>query len=184
MDGSGNVFVAEQNNDRVQKFDGNGMFLTKWGSLGSGDGQFTDPRSVAVDASGNVFVAEFSGNRVQKFTNTGTFLLSFGWGVADGMAAFETCTTGCQAGISGSGDGQFNLPFGIAVDGSRSVFVDDFGNDRIQKFTNTGTFVTKWGSFGGGNGQFAGSIGVAVDGSGHVFVVERDNERIQKFACP
>ena len=184
VDGSGNVFVAEQNNDRVQKFDGNGMFLTKWGSLGSGDGQFTDPRSVAVDASGNVFVAEFSGNRVQKFTNTGTFLLSFGWGVADGMAAFETCTTGCQAGISGSGDGQFNLPFGIAVDGSRSVFVDDFGNDRIQKFTNTGTFVTKWGSFGGGNGQFAGSIGVAVDGSGHVFVVERDNERIQKFACP
>ena len=184
VDGSGNVFVAEQNNNRVQKFDGNGTFLTKWGSLGSGDGQFTDPRSVAVDASGNVFVAEFTGNRVQKFTNTGTFLLAFGWGVADGVAAFETCTTGCQAGISGSGDGQFNLPFGIAVDGSRSVFVDDFGNNRIQKFTNTGTFVTKWGSAGSGNGQFAGSIGVAVDGSGHVFVVERDNVRIQKFACP
>ena len=133
---------------------------------------------------GYIIVCRKAKAYLPKAQKAGFKEMSFGWGVADGMAAFETCTTGCQAGISGSGDGQFNLPFGIAVDGSRSVFVDDFGNDRIQKFTNTGTFVTKWGSFGGGNGQFAGSIGVAVDGSGHVFVVERDNERIQKFACP
>ena len=55
----------------------------------------------------------------------GTFLLAFGWGVADGKPTFETCTSGCQAGIQGSGNGQFNGPAGVAVDGSGHVFVDD-----------------------------------------------------------
>ena len=132
---------------------------------------FINPYDVALSKDGRIFVLNHCDSARRALIRVGImnwdedYLGEFGSG-------------------AGSGDGQFNLPFGIAVDGSRSVFVDDFGNDRIQKFTNTGTFVTKWGSFGGGNGQFAGSIGVAVDGSGHVFVVERDNERIQKFACP
>ena len=58
VDGSGNVFVADQLNNRIQVFDNTGTFLTTWGSLGSGDGQFNDPAGVAVDGSGNVFVAD------------------------------------------------------------------------------------------------------------------------------
>src|SRR5207302_1702605 len=54
-------------------------------------------------------------------------------------------------GSQGGGDGQFANPTGVAVDGSGNVFVADSGNDRIQKFTNTGTFLTKWGSYGSGN---------------------------------
>ena len=57
----------------------------------------------------------------------------------------------------------------------------DSDNDRIQKFTNTGTFIRKWGSFGSGNGQFEGPSGVAVDPSGNVFVADSGNDRIQKF---
>jgi hypothetical protein len=55
--------------------------------------------------------------------------------VADGKAAFETCTSGCQTGIAGSGDGQFIDPAGVAVDGSGHVFVVDDINNRIQSST-------------------------------------------------
>src|SRR5205814_1918932 len=140
------------------------------------------PWGVAVDASGNVFVADGGDNeRIQKFTNTGTFLLTFGWGVADGMAAFETCTCICQAGITGSGDGQFNGPVNIAVDSSGNVYVADTLNHRIQKFTSAGNFLTAWGSHGSTNGQFGYPEGVATDGSGNVYVADTQNYRIQKF---
>jgi hypothetical protein len=155
--------------------------VTKWGSPGRGDGQFRSVGGVAVDGSGNVFVAEEDNHRIQKFTSTGTFLLTFGWGVQDGMPTFEICTSGCQAGIPGSGDGQFADPFGVAVDGSGDVFVGERVNNRIQTFTNTGTFLTKWGTAGSGDGQFNGPRGVAVDGSGNVFVADSYNDRIEKF---
>ena len=88
-------------------------------------------------------------------------------------------------GSLGSGDGQFNGPIGLAVDGSGNVFVADTINNRIQKFDNTGTFVTTWGCLGSGDGQFNGPGGVAVErSSGNVFVAENRNNRIQKFACP
>jgi hypothetical protein len=68
------------------------------------------------------------------------------------------------------------------------VFVVDWGNFRIQKFSSTGTFITKWGSEGTGNGQFKSTGGIAVDPFGNVFVADSDNHRIQKFKlanpCP
>jgi tripartite motif-containing protein 71 len=66
-DGSGNVYVADSSNDRIQKFDASGAFLTTWGSLGSGNGQFNFPLGVATDGSGNVYVADSGNNRIQKF---------------------------------------------------------------------------------------------------------------------
>ena len=42
--------------DRIQKFDSNGTFITKWGSEGSDDGQFDGPKGIAIDSSGNVYV--------------------------------------------------------------------------------------------------------------------------------
>jgi DNA-binding beta-propeller fold protein YncE len=114
----------------------------------------------------------------------GTFLLAFGWGVADGKPAFETCTSGCQAGIQGSGNGQFNGPAGVAVDGSGHVFVAELSNNRIQKFDSSGKFLTTWGIPGSGDGQFNEPETVAVDGSGNVFVTDFLNNRIEKFACP
>ncbi len=84
-------------------------------------------------------------------------------------------------GADGSGNGQFNLPTRIAVDGSGNVYVADYGNHRVQVFTNSGAYVTQWGSFGNGPGQFSGNIGIAVDGSGYVYVADTNNQRIQKF---
>ena len=66
-DGSGNVYVMDSNNARIQKFDEGGAFLTTWGSLGSGDGQFMNLVGVATDGSGNVYVADTGNHRIQKF---------------------------------------------------------------------------------------------------------------------
>lgn len=65
---------------RIEKFTSTGTFLIKWGSRGSGDGQFLHPRGVAVDGAGNVYVADagndgsgqsfFSFPRIQKFGPT------------------------------------------------------------------------------------------------------------------
>jgi tripartite motif-containing protein 71 len=95
----------------------------------------------------------------------------------------SSCPFVTNWGSLGSGDGQFNTPIDVAVDGSGNVYVADTGNNRIQKFTNTGTFLAKWGSPGRGNGQFESPGGLAVDRSGNVFVADIGDNRIQKFAC-
>ncbi|MGH9996266.1 MAG: 6-bladed beta-propeller, partial [Nitrososphaeraceae archaeon] len=58
---------TDQGNSRVQKFDREGNFMTKWGSKGSGEGQFIDPLGIALDTSGNVYVVDAGNRRVQVF---------------------------------------------------------------------------------------------------------------------
>jgi hypothetical protein len=67
VDADGNVYVADTNNNRIQKFTGNGVFLAQWGTFGYGGGQFDHPTGVAVDAAGNIYVSDTRNNRIQKF---------------------------------------------------------------------------------------------------------------------
>ena len=70
VDPSGNVYVADIDNCRVQKFTTDGKFLAKWGTEGTGDGQFDGAFFIAADGSGNVWVGDQLGNgthRMQKF---------------------------------------------------------------------------------------------------------------------
>jgi sugar lactone lactonase YvrE len=161
VDDCGNVYVADTNNHRIQKFTSTGDFITKWGGLGIGDGQFDSPMGVAVDGCNDVYVADSGNERIQKFTSTGEFIAKWGG--------------------SGFGDGQFYGLSGIAVDASGNVYVAEFVNDRIQKFSSTGDFITKWGVQGIYDGQFQWPSGIAVDASGNVYVVD-GNSRIQKFS--
>jgi len=78
IDNNGCVYVVDEDNDRVQKFTSDGEFITKWGSDGSGDGEFLWPSGIAVDGSGNVYVADTRNHRVQKFTADGEFITKFG----------------------------------------------------------------------------------------------------------
>ncbi len=161
VDGSGNVYVADFSNNRVQKFDASGQFLLKFGALGSGDGQFRGPVAVFADGTGNVYVTDRSNYRIQKFNASGQFLAKFG--------------------ALGSGDGQFINPASVAVDGLGNVYVADQNNHRIQKFNASGQFLLKFGSSGTEDGQFQYPAGVALDGSGNVYVADLSNDRIQKF---
>jgi sugar lactone lactonase YvrE len=179
VDSSGYIYVTDSLNHRIQKFTSTGTFVTKWGSGGTGDGQFYYPYGIAVDSSGYVYVTDQNNNRIQKFDSSGTFL---GWWGRDnaGFTGWHGPGSG-RIGLLGSGDGDFDHPYGITVDSSGYVYVVDTGNNRIQKFSSTGSFVTKWGSVGSGDGQFDGLWGIAVDSYGYVYVVDAGNNRIQKF---
>ena len=159
------------------------VFVSKWGSLGTAEGQFRQPDGVVTDSAGNVDVADRINARIEKFAPDGTFLFMLGWGVATGAAQFEICTSGCQAGVYGTGDGQFGQTsvYDLAVDAADTLYAADRNNDRIQKFTPDGTFLSKFGSLGSSAGQLYSPESVAVDSSGNIFVADTGNHRIQKF---
>jgi DNA-binding beta-propeller fold protein YncE len=141
VDRAGNVHVTDSNNDRVEKFSAEGVFLTTWGTFGTAAGQLSNPLGIAITPGGAVLVVDNGNDRVQRFTADGTFVRAWGWGVTDGLAKLETCTSACRAGISGSGAGQFESPSSVAVTGSGRVLITDNGNDRVEKFRAAGAFV-------------------------------------------
>jgi hypothetical protein len=132
VDTSGNVYVADTNNDRIQKFTSDGTFLTTWGSEGSGDGQFDWPSGVAVDASGNVYVADRGNDRIQKFRLHHTFsdITSEFW--ADSYISSIAC-----AGITtGYDDGTYK-PYRTVNRAQMAIFIIRalYGDDFIYSST-------------------------------------------------
>lgn len=67
MSRTGDVYVADYGNQRIQVFTSDGEFITKWGSGGGQQGRFQEPSDVAVDSSGNVYVADQGDGRIQVF---------------------------------------------------------------------------------------------------------------------
>jgi streptogramin lyase len=182
-DSSGNVYTSDHDTSRIQKFNPVGASLNAWGSAGSAGGEVGGPAGTAVDSAGNVYVAEQDNDRVTKYDSNGNFLLTWGKDVNQSTPG-DVCTSGdtCQAGTSGTADGQFDEPSGLTVDSSGNVYVADSGNDRIQKFDASGAFLTKWGASGSANGEFNMPTDVATDSLGEVYVTDRDNNRIQRFS--
>ncbi len=90
-DASGNIYVADRNNQRIQKFDIHGELITKWGSFGEEDGDFLYPIEVAADAWGNVYVVDQKSPRVQKFDSEGNFVTK--WGATVAKAASSAVPT-------------------------------------------------------------------------------------------
>jgi tripartite motif-containing protein 71 len=176
LDGSGNLFLAEFDDDLIYKYSLAGKELAHWGGHGSGPGQLEAPDKLALDTQGNLYVTEVGSrstgegqnNRVQKFSHTGTPL--------------------AQWGTFGSAPGQFNAPIGIAVDQQGDIYVADVGNHRIQKLSSIGQPLMQWHTVGSGTGELT-EIGydLALDAGGNVYVSEPHpfsdgNDRIQKFS--
>jgi len=206
LDSHSNVYVTSRSNQSVSKFDNAGNLISEWGSGGTGDGRFVEPGSIAIDPSGHIVVADVGTMCIQRLTSEGRFLSKWGgniyfgiYGVATdesrnlyvacvGSDEVQKCDPDgkliCRWGSTGSGDGQFQAPWAIAVGPSGYVYVADTWNCRVQKFTSDGEFLTKWGTQGTGDGQFSGLFFIAVDGSGNVWVGDQlgnGTHRMQKF---
>jgi sugar lactone lactonase YvrE len=179
---SGDVYVADFFNNRIDEFSAAGDLIEAIGTAGSGAGQLKGPTDVATDSSGDVYVADDGNERIDEFSAAGAFIKAYGWGVADGASQFETCTTSCQAGIAGGGVGQLDEPEGIATSHSGDVYVTDAHTDRIDEFSAAGVFIEAIGTAGSGAGQLDYPEGVATDSSGNIYVSDYDNFRIDEFS--
>jgi DNA-binding beta-propeller fold protein YncE len=85
-------------------------------------------------------------------------------------------------GGSGSGTGEFKEPWAVALDASENVWALDTGNDRVEKFSSTGSFIGSYGSGGTEGSQFKEPLGIAVNQSaGDVYVADSQNNRIEEF---
>jgi len=137
-------------------------YSTSFGTSGTGAGQMSlitpnydnyphfGGSGVAVNYStGDVYVADTANRRVDQFSSAGAFIRAWGWGVANGAVELQSCTATCQAGLSGSEPGQFEIPTFVAIDnapgGEGDVYVADNGSYSIQKFTATGVLIESWG---------------------------------------
>ncbi len=185
VDSSGNVFVVDSGNNRIQKFNSNGGFITKWGYyanvLNPSGGSFVAPYTIAIDTSGYVYVLDVGGGyyckttRIQKFDNNGLFLSS--WGEC-GWRVY-----------------QFEGPNGFTVDSSGNVYVCDswmpnpnsdptMHYDGIKKFSNSGDFITVWGGVYNLSGPFWGTHRIAIDRYGNFYISEGNpasGSRITKY---
>jgi len=162
VDRSGNIYVADYGNNRIQKLAPSGRVLAVWGGLGSG--RFRGPTGVALDHQGNVYIADAGNSRIVKLSPSGKLLR--------------------VSGSDGTGPGQFHGLHSVAVDSQGNIYAADYYNNRIQRFSPTGKPLAVWGSpvAGSGPAQFDHPVDVAVDRWGHVDVADFGNGRIQQFS--
>jgi subtilisin family serine protease/DNA-binding beta-propeller fold protein YncE len=161
VDASGSIWVADDGNNRVEKFNSKGEYLTQFGTKGSGNGQLNLPTDVAITSGGDLWVTEAVNRRVQKFNSKGEYLAKFG--------------------TEGAGNGQFYEPSGIAIASNGDLWVTDSKGERMEQFNSSGTFIRSVGTYGSGNGQFKNPSGIAIDASGNIYVADANNNRVQKF---
>jgi tripartite motif-containing protein 71 len=140
------------------------------------NGTFNLPESIAIkSSSGRIYVADTGNHRVEYFTSAGAYEGQFG------SSAYSASTGVITA---GSGDGEMSSPSGVAVNQTTGdVYVLDTGNDRVQQFTATGTYIRQWGTTGTGNGQFTDPTAIGVSpATGNVFVTDSTRDDVQEFS--
>jgi DNA-binding beta-propeller fold protein YncE len=144
-------------------------FVLKFGTLGSGDGQFTNPRGIAVDPTGNVYVTDASGDtagQIQKFDANGNFIARLGQN-------------------NGTAQG-FISAYGITTDSSGNVYATDgaveAAGNVVKKFNSSGVFQFAFGATVSSGGQFQLAAGIAVDSSGNIYVADSLAGVVRKFS--
>jgi sugar lactone lactonase YvrE len=187
VDGTGNLYIADSNNERVWQVTPTGTIATYAGNglYGfSGDGgpaisaTLYGPSGLAVDSSGNLYIADRFNERIRMVSPSGTI---------------STVAGSTLAGFSGDGaaatSARLNTPSGIAVDSSANLYIADYGNERIRKVTSSGTIST---FAGNGTAAYSGDSGpatsaslnlpeaVSIDPSGNLHIADSANTRLRQ----
>ena len=201
------LYVCESQNHRIQIFDTSLNFISKFGSEGSGNGKFIAPYDIAINPSnGRIHVVSQGSHDVNVYDSSYNYLFritgfSYPRAIAldsagniytsEGYVIKKFSSSGASLGTiissNGSGDGQLLNASTLVFDASDNLWICDEGadgsstNHRVQKFSSSGTYISKFGSAGTGNGQFRSPYGLVFDSSGNIFVGDMLNHRIQKF---
>lgn len=204
----GRVFVPDTHYNRVLVFDSDGTELMRFGSFGTGPGEFVYPTDIAFGEAGLIYVAEYGTNdRIQVFDASGSYLFGFG-GIGSGDGEFNRpqsiefshdgeelyVADACNhrivifdrkgrwlrsIGSPGSGEGELFYPYGITVLPDGTLLVSEFGGDRIQRLdSRTGESLGTWGGAGFERGLLRSPWGVASDGQ-RIYVLDSGNARVQ-----
>ena len=153
LDQSGNIYITDMGNGRVEKFSNDGTYLSQFAI----NGRY--PSGIMVDASGNIYVTDYYiyAPFVKKFDNTGNVLKQW---------ANEVI-----------GDGKAFNPYGIVSDSAGNIYVsDETYTPRIVKFTNDGVFIKSI-----ADGAFSHARGIAVDSSDNIYVADRNNQAVKEY---
>ncbi|MEZ6087765.1 MAG: NHL repeat-containing protein [Pirellulaceae bacterium] len=166
-DSRGNYYTGEYSDvDRIQKFAPDGTFLMQWGSTGGEPGQFVRPQSLVVDRNDHLWVADSCNHRIQIFDATG-----------DKPKLLE------MWGSFGHEPGMLYYPYGIVLDRNteQSLYVCEYGNNRVQKFDPHGTLIDIWGRPGHATGELFNPWGIVQDSRGRLHVLDSNNHRVQRI---
>jgi len=184
IDASGNLYVADAFNNKIRKISSDGTVSSFAGSgaVGALDtavalaATFSGPTGVAVDAAGNVYVADAGNNKIRKITAAGTVSTLAGSGVGSAVEGTGKAAT-------------FLTPTGVAVDAAGTIFVADYGNDKIRKITAAGVVTTLAGNGNGTPGTADGTgtgatfnypYGICLS-NGFLYVSDYNANKIRKI---
>jgi len=191
VDSSGNLYIADSNNNRIRMVTPAGIISTVAGNGNSGfsgdGGQATKaaiagPGELAIDAAGNLYIGDEGNYRIRMVSTSGIISTIAGNGTG---------------GFSGDGGpatkASIGQAAGIAVDASGNIYLSDDGGNRVRVVSATGIISTltgngSWGYTGDG-GPAAGAtldqpVGVAVDSWGNLYIADERNSVIRKVTFP
>jgi sugar lactone lactonase YvrE len=192
-DAAGNIYIADQYNDRVRKVDAATGKITTVAGDGTpgytGDSALAAfvglywPIAIAVDAANNLYISDCLNNRIRKVD------LSTGW-----IVTIAGDSTGGYSGDGGPATkAQISYPAGITVDKKGNVYFSDFGNAVIRKINAvTGIITTVAGNglsgFTGDGGPATSAkllepSGIAVDAAGNLYIADEGNNRIRRVSA-
>ncbi len=157
----GLLYVIDTQGHQVFVYDTTGTLRRKFGTRGSGPGEFNFPTNVVVTPTGVVYITDSMNFRVQAFAPNGKFAFEFG--------------------KHGDAVGDFERAKGIAVDSNGHLYVVDGLHDVVNMYDGSGRLLLSFGRAGHGRGDFWLATGIAIDRNDRVFVADSFNGRVQVF---
>lgn len=162
QDADGVYYVSEFGiNERITKLDAAGKFVASFGRHGTGDGEFSRIRALAIGPDGLLYVADACNHRIQVFKRTGEFVKIIG--------------------AEGTGPGEMKYPYDLAFGPKGDLYVCERGNHRVQRFSADGVSQGVWGGPGRLPGQLSDPWALVVDKKGRVHVIDTENHRVQRI---